>query len=268
LLRALGLTDRGLGLFDQAVILLKKACTVREAALGPDHADALASRNNLAIAYQQAVRLLEAIALYQQTLELKQSKLGPDQPDSLESRTNLAQVYESLGQWTAAESLQREILARRCKTVKPDSPLLADDSIRLGQNLLAQLRRSEAEPLLRQCLRAREKAEPNDWSRYAAMRLLGESLAGQGRFGEAEPVVVAGYEGMKEIVRRGDSWGQHRRRSVRAGFGRSDPTSTSLTTSINGLGHGPMGDDFTWSATRFRGPLQRGIIGWPIQMNQ
>ena len=51
LLDALGRTYWGLGLFDRAVSLHTKARAVREAALGPDHPDTLASRNNLANAY-------------------------------------------------------------------------------------------------------------------------------------------------------------------------------------------------------------------------
>ena len=41
-------------------------------------------------------------------------------------------------------------------------------------------------------------ATPDDWPRYdAQLGLLGASLLGQGRYADAEPAVVAGYEGMK-----------------------------------------------------------------------
>ncbi len=48
----------------------------------------------------------------------------------------------------------------------------------------------------------REELAPDDWSRYDAMSLLGEALLGQGRYGEAEPLVVAGYEGLKARASR------------------------------------------------------------------
>ena len=38
---------------------------------------------------------------------------------------------------------------------------------------------------------------PDDWSRFNTMSQLGGSLLGQGRYAEAEPLVVPGYEGMK-----------------------------------------------------------------------
>jgi hypothetical protein len=56
---------------------------------------------------------------------------------------------------------------------------------------------TEAEPLLPECLAIRARAAPDDWSRFNTMSLLGEALLGQGRYAEAEPLVVPGYEGMK-----------------------------------------------------------------------
>ena len=38
---------------------------------------------------------------------------------------------------------------------------------------------------------------PDDWSRFNTMSQLGGALLGQGRYAEAEPLVIEGYEGMK-----------------------------------------------------------------------
>src|SRR5262249_10325450 len=53
------------------------------------------------------------------------------------------------------------------------------------------------EPLFRQALAIYKEATPDDWRRYEVMSLLGGALLGQGRYPEAEPLVVPGYEGMK-----------------------------------------------------------------------
>jgi hypothetical protein len=74
---------------------------------------------------------------------------------------------------------------------------LAGDLAALGRNLLRQSRWSEAELLLREALAIRARATPDDWARSDAMSLLGGSLLGQGRYAEAEPLVISGYEGMK-----------------------------------------------------------------------
>jgi serine/threonine protein kinase/tetratricopeptide (TPR) repeat protein len=185
------------GRLSEAIALHEATLKLRQAVLGPDHPDTLASRNNLANAYQAAGRLSEAIALDEATLKLSEAKLGPDHPTTLDSRGNLALDYESLGRGAEAEHLQRDVLASRRKTVKPDSPLLAGDLAALGRNLLMQSRCSEAEPLLREALAIRAKATPDDWTRYDAMSLLGGALLGRRRSAEAEPLMVAGYEGMK-----------------------------------------------------------------------
>jgi hypothetical protein len=109
----------------------------------------------------------------------------------------LADAYESLDRRAEAEALRRGTLARRRQTVHPHSTLLADDLTGLGRNLLKQSRWSGAEPLLREALTIREKATPDDWSRYDAMNLLGGTLLGQAKYAEAEPLLIEGYQGLK-----------------------------------------------------------------------
>ena len=46
-------------------------------------------------------------------------------------------------------------------------------------------------------LAIREKATPDAWDRYVAMSLLGAVLLGQGRSVDADPLPVAGYDGLK-----------------------------------------------------------------------
>jgi tetratricopeptide (TPR) repeat protein len=144
-----------------------------------------------------AGRTAEALALHEATLKLRQAKLGPDHPYTLNSRRNLAVLFASIGRWAEAEGLYRDVLARRRKAEQPDSPHLADDLVSLGQVLLEQERWSEAEPLRREAGAIRAKAAPNDWQRYHVMSLLRGALLGQGRYAEAEPAVVKGYQGMK-----------------------------------------------------------------------
>ena len=188
---------RDAGRTAEAIALHEDTLRLRESKLGPDHPDTLRTRINLANAYSSAGRLSDALALHEPTLRLMESKLGPDHPDTLASRNGLAAAFEAIGRRSQAEGLYRETLARRRKAVKADSPQLAEDLAALGHLLLEQSRWSGAEPLLREALAIREKANLDDWVRYDAMSLLGGALAGLGRHAEAEPRIVAGYEGMK-----------------------------------------------------------------------
>jgi len=57
---------------------------------------------------------------------------------------------------------------------------------------------TEAEPLLRECLAIREKTQPDLWTTFNTQSLLGGALLGQKKYAEAEPLLLAGYEGMKQ----------------------------------------------------------------------
>ncbi len=122
LLDSLGRTYEGLGLYEQAVMILTLARDVRRAALGPEHFDTLRSCNNLANAYHDASRFPEAIALHKATLQLLEARLGHDHPETLKSRSNLAIVYADTGLLPEAIALHEEILRLREATLGPDHP--------------------------------------------------------------------------------------------------------------------------------------------------
>lgn len=66
--------------------------------LGADHPQTLASRSNLAAAYEVAGDLDRAIPLQEQTLADRLRILGEDHPDTLTSRNNLAERVRVLGE--------------------------------------------------------------------------------------------------------------------------------------------------------------------------
>jgi eukaryotic-like serine/threonine-protein kinase len=68
----------------------------------------------------------------------------------------------------------------------------------LGRFLLLQKKYSEAEPLLRECRKLAE-SYPDTWSRFRNQSNLGASLAGQGKYTEAESHLLSGYQGLKEM---------------------------------------------------------------------
>ena len=57
---------------------------------------------------------------------------------------------------------------------------------------------AEAEPLLRECLAIREKTQPDAWTTFNTQSMLGGALLGQKKYADAEPLLLAGYEGMKQ----------------------------------------------------------------------
>jgi hypothetical protein len=68
----------------------------------------------------------------------------------------------------------------------------------LATTLRHQQRFAEAEPLYRECLASRETNCPNAWYTHYTRAMLGATLLGKRKFDEAEPLLISGYEGMRE----------------------------------------------------------------------
>jgi hypothetical protein len=63
---------------------------------------------------------------------------------------------------------------------------------------LTRKRWAEAEAVLRDALAFRRKKQPDAWGTFSTQSLLGGALRGQKKYAEAEPLLLAGYEGMSK----------------------------------------------------------------------
>jgi hypothetical protein len=106
-------------------------------------------------------------------------------------------AYARSGRSAEAVKLVHNILAYARKTAPNDSPQLAGSLAQHGRILLELKAYANAEPLLRECLAICEKTEPDVWTTFHSRSQLGGALLGQKKYGEAEPLIDSGYEGMK-----------------------------------------------------------------------
>src|SRR5262249_22166793 len=67
-----------------------------------------------------------------------------------------------------------------------------------GQTLLEAGQPTAAEPLLRESLAIRETKAPDAWMTFKVKSQLGDILLGQQKYAEAEPLLLHGYEGLKQ----------------------------------------------------------------------
>jgi hypothetical protein len=67
----------------------------------------------------------------------------------------------------------------------------------LATSLLLQKKWDQAEPICRQCLTIRKKKDPDSWRMFNAKSMLGGALLGQKKYVDAEPLLLAGYKGLK-----------------------------------------------------------------------
>ncbi len=89
------LEDGGLG--DSAMAHWQYLVAAATRRLGPVHPDSLAAKERLAVAYEAAGRLGDAIAMFAGALGDRQRTHGPEHPDTIAARGRLAHAYASAG---------------------------------------------------------------------------------------------------------------------------------------------------------------------------
>ena len=191
LMNNLGTAYHAAGKLADAVTLLEQTLELRKTKFGPEHPSTLLSASNLASAYTSEGRLEKAWPLYEQTVELMRAKLGPEHEYTLKTVNGLAMAYQSAGLMLVAEAENPSIV------MKDDGELAGLLAV-IGHKLLQHEQFPTAETCLRVSLKLAEKVWPDDWGVFNTKSMLGGALAGQKKFQEAEPLLVEGYEGMKE----------------------------------------------------------------------
>jgi tetratricopeptide (TPR) repeat protein len=182
----------------EGIALLERAYAIRKNKFGADQPRTLFTLDHLAGAYRAAGNLPAAIASWEQLRDARVRLLGADHPATLDTRVDLAGAYLAAGKADLAQPLVKEMLAKTRKVLPEDRLQFAAHLARLGLSLLQAKAFTEAELLLRECLAIREKAQPDFWSTFDTQSMLGGALLGQKKYGEAEPLLLAGYEGMKK----------------------------------------------------------------------
>ena len=110
----------------------------------------------------------------------------------------LIDAYAKAGENAKLAKLIQERLADVRKTLPKDSPQLAGLLGQIGMISPQQKKWTEAERILRECLAIREQKEPDDWRTFNTKSMLGGVLLGQKKFAETEPLLLAGYDGLKQ----------------------------------------------------------------------
>ena len=194
----LGLAYLSDGKLERAVPILEECVELERKRFGPGHPHLATSVNNLAGAYYHTAQFDRAATLFEEALRLDKATLGPGHPQVLSVTYSLAKTYLKAGQAGKAKPLIEAFFAAERKA--PGTPtaryvgLLAQVSL----DLLDAREFAAAEPYLRECLTSREKTMPDSWLTFNTRSMLGGSLLGQKKYAEAEPLLLASYEGMKK----------------------------------------------------------------------
>jgi tetratricopeptide (TPR) repeat protein len=189
----LGKAYQEAGKLERALPLLEETLALRKSKSGPDHRETLTTMHNLALGYQAAGKLDRALPLFEEVVRRSRK-----QPLFKVVAPLIAKAYTRAGQTGKAAALAREILAEARASMPAGSPQLANVMARVGRTLLTVRAWNEAEPVLREALAIREAKDPDAWTTFNTKSMLGEALLGQKKYADAEPLLRAGYEGMKQ----------------------------------------------------------------------
>jgi tetratricopeptide (TPR) repeat protein len=108
----------------------------------------------------------------------------------------LAELYRDEGRYSEAETLYIRLLDSRRQALGNEHPFTLSSLASVGRVALLRKKHAAAETTLRDALKAYKEAASDTWGRYNCESLLGESLASQKKFAEAEPLLLSGYNGL------------------------------------------------------------------------
>jgi tetratricopeptide (TPR) repeat protein len=186
------------GEWDTVASLREQLLEKRRTISGPTDPDTIRAMLNLAYIYQLVGRLDVSIGLYEKVLEHYRS--SPDPDGQAGCKFMLALACQRAGKLDKSESLLREVLeiARKSDATCNQRLGIANKLGWLARTLLLKQQYTDAEPLFREALKIFEREEPYNQRYFYWMSQLGAVLLGQHRYAEAEPLLLQGYEGMKQ----------------------------------------------------------------------
>jgi serine/threonine protein kinase len=191
--------------FPKAMIMHEKVLDRYEAKLGSEHTRSLQMMNNLVLCYRDAGEYEKARELCARMCEITISKLGQEHPDVIGNLNTLALIHIDLKDFPKALEVAQSALSwERLQTLKEaEDRRMRTSFLLVATTSLNQLSRwSEAEPLAREAVDLRQDLMPDEWGYFNALSHLGESLLGQEKFSEAEPLLKDAYLGLKQRVDR------------------------------------------------------------------
>jgi tetratricopeptide (TPR) repeat protein len=231
--------------FDKSIPLFREIMKFREKKFGADNPETLNAGANLGVNLRDAGQLNEAIPLlekahqavkrhnplgwvtnelfgallrldnatavkhWKELLPSLRADLGENHETTLVAMSNLGYALARTRQFTEAEAMLKDTIEREIRTLGEGNMLLLQTRTNLGELYQLQGQHAKAEELLRKCLAEREKKEPNSFRLASTQSMLGRVLAQEKKFEEAEPLLLAGYKGLRANAAATPFWGKY-----------------------------------------------------------
>lgn len=197
---ALAMAYNLVGRTPEAIILIESSLAGMRRNPGPEHPQAVMFQGMLARIYETDGRHAEALPLLQDTLSKTRATLGVGH-----NSTNLLVNRVIAAQLRAKNVVHAKLLVEEYRQAMRDHPRIpevriANFLLQAGDDLLTFQEYIAAEQCLRECLRIGEREETPEWMRFHVRGMLGEALAGQKKFDEAEPLLRESYDGLLRVA--------------------------------------------------------------------
>jgi eukaryotic-like serine/threonine-protein kinase len=196
---SLALTYLAQGQLTEARPLILSLLDVKRRVLGNEHPETLNSVHALCLLFVAEENYPAVEPLLVGLLETQQRVLGQEHPDTLNTMSSLARLYFVEGKYAQAGAIAKRHFEARRHSVGAEHPLTLSGLALLGKIEFGQKRFADADWTLRQALNGLKTTSPGGWERYDAESMLGGSLAAQGKFAEAEPLLLSGYRGLLAV---------------------------------------------------------------------
>ena len=186
------------GQLEQALPYQEVLLQMQKERFGPDHPETLTSMSNLALLYADlnkhalAVPLLEVVVQNHKSMPM----LSPAQ--ACFDQFNLSRACLKSGQAEKAKTWAKVFLQSSPQAYPGGTMPLAQACGQLGLDFCAYEFWQDAEPLIRESMRMQNKLQPDHWTTFNIQAVLGWVLLSQKRYDEAEPLLLQGYDGMKQ----------------------------------------------------------------------
>jgi serine/threonine protein kinase len=184
------------GKFGQSELLQRKILDSDTRVLGPEHPDTLKDLGNFGKLYMNQGKYAEADATFSRVLEMMHRVLGDARPETLATMNYLGSVKWHEDDYASAEQLLTRALDGDRRVFGKDHPRTLSTLVWLGRTRLQQRRYDLSEASFREALAAYQRTNPAAWERYYSESFLGQSLAGAGKYADAEPLLISGYQGL------------------------------------------------------------------------
>jgi tetratricopeptide (TPR) repeat protein len=189
------------GRLPQAIKLYEQVRDVVLKKMGTDKPETLVTLSNLAAAYLADGKLQQALLLFEQAASgIGKQGYPYKHAEQIIPRTIAA--YEAARQFDKAVAWRRQWLQVVKQHAGAESLNYAGEMASLGMDLIRQNKYSDAETILRDSLELHEtllkRQQAAPWRIAWVKSMLGEAVLGLKRPADAEPLLVAGYDGLQQ----------------------------------------------------------------------